>query len=203
NLGLKGRPARPPISMVRGLRPLTVPRVVSGVLLCLSLALLPYIAFAQTADTFAVEGNLINGTEGGAVPTEATVDLVAIQGSASAGAWDGQIDANGHYRIEGVTRIPDAVYAIGADYQGVSYVDRLNTDGASSLTTMDIIVYESVPQDPGIRFERSAWIISAVDPDQQTVQMLEVYGLTNPTDKSFVPGAGGPTGLVVFPLPAH
>jgi hypothetical protein len=113
------------------------------------------------------------------------------------------VDAAGHYRVEGVSRIPDAVYAMGADYQGVSYVNRLDGDTSSGLTTMDIIVYESVPQDPGIRFERSAWIISAVDPDQQTVQMLEVYGLTNPTDKSFVPGAGGPTGLVVFPLPPH
>ncbi len=174
-----------------------------GLFLCLIL-LLPATASAQSAtDTFSVEGNILNGTGGGTPPAEAAVNVVAFHGDASAGSWDGQGDDAGHYRIDGIARIPDATYAIGADYEGVSYVDRLEADASSDLTTADITVYESVPRDPGIRFERSAWIISGVDPDQQTVQMLEVYGLTNPTDRSFVPGAGGPTGLLVFPLPAH
>jgi hypothetical protein len=118
--------------------------------------------------------------------------------------WSGETDADGRYRIEDVSRIPEAIYLVGAEYGGTSYGQRIQAPEGEHLVAPDLSVYEASEVDPGIRFERSSIVLGRVDAASRTISVFEAHSIDNPTDRAFVPradGPGGPRGLLVFGLP--
>jgi hypothetical protein len=162
---------------------------------------------APPSSSFDVVGTVANGTPGGGSVAGLTVQLVSFtEQGAALGSWEATTDADGGYRFDAVPAAAGAVYIAGTEYQGASYVQRLDPGAGVENAPGDITVYEAVGEDPGIHFDRSALIVSSVDSDQQTITMLEVHGLNNPTQVTFLPradGPGGPLGLLVFGLPQH
>jgi hypothetical protein len=159
----------------------------------------------QEATAISVRGQVTNGTANGPIPTGRTVRLIVLVAERVQGSWESTVQEDGSYAIEGVPRLADATYAVGLEYGYAAYVDRVDVSPDGGGAVKDLTVYESVAVDPGIRFEQSAVVLSAVNPERGTVEATEVHSIINPTDVTFVPspqGPGGPAGLLVFALPA-
>lgn len=166
----------------------------------------PLLAQEATANTFEVDGQVVNGTPGGGSGESLRVQVIAFADEGRLGSWEATTDQEGRFRVEDVPRAEGATYVVGTEYAGATYVDRLRPPDDQPVASIELPIYESVPLDPGIRFDRSAFIVSAVDGERQTITMLEVHSLYNPTEVTFLPradGAGGPSGLLVFGLPQH
>ena len=160
---------------------------------------------AQAPDSFAVEGQISNGTAGGEAPGSARVRAYAYTRERVDGPWEAQVDEAGAYRLESVPSIEGAVYVLGVDYSGASYAERFEHPAAGQVVTRDLTVFETSPVDPGLRFEQVALLLGSVDGSQSTISVVEIHRLENPTDRTFAPspsGPGGPAGLLVFPLPS-
>jgi hypothetical protein len=162
-------------------------------------------ASAQGFGPFTLEGSLSNGTEGGPVPAGQVVRVVGFTPDGVTQTWDGTTEADGSYRIGGIERMDGATYAVGTDYSGATYVDRVEPP-VGDLASRDLVVYEGSVTDPGIRFEQSAIVLSAPDEARRSLSVLEIHTVVNPTDRAFTPrsgGPGGPAGLLVFGLPPN
>jgi hypothetical protein len=162
------------------------------------------LAAGQSIDVVNIQGQVSNGTADGPIPVGRTVRVIALVNERIQGSWESTVQNDGSYVIEGVPRLPDATYALGLEYGNAAYVDRVDLAPDASVATRDLTVYESVAVDPGIRFEQSAVVLSAVNAERGTVEATEVHSIINPTDVTFVPspqGPGGPAGLLVFALP--
>ena len=164
-------------------------------------------AFAQDdAPTLTVQGRVVNSTEGASeIGAGQRVQVVAFDDTGSLGSWDTATDGDGQYRVSGIPRGTGATYVVGTDYAGTSYVERVDEMSGPTVET-NVAVFESAALDPGVRMERTALILSGVDDSTQTITLLEVHSLLNPTDRTFLPqadGAGGTSGLMVFGLPTH
>ena len=171
----------------------------------LSFGALSRSAFAQDLGPFTLEGSLSNGTEGASVPAGQVVRVVGFTSDGATQTWDGTTEADGSYRISGIDRIEGATYAVGTDYSGATYVDRVEPP-SGDLAHKELLLFEGSSTDPGIRFEQSAIVLSAPDESRRSLTVLEIHTIVNPTDRAFTPrtdGPGGPAGLLVFPLPPN
>ncbi|MSQ23656.1 MAG: hypothetical protein EXR58_03755 [Chloroflexi bacterium] len=164
-------------------------------------------AFAQEAGPpLVVAGQVINGTAGASAPEGLRVQVVAFDQNRALGSWESTTEPDGTFQVQGVQRNPGATYVVGADYGGASYLNQLDPGEGAAAAAALLVVYESVALDPGVRMERSALIVTDLNPEQQTLTLLEVHSLVNASDRTFLPradGAGGPSGLLVFGLPSH
>ncbi len=159
---------------------------------------------AQETETLTVRGRVVNGTSGGGIPVGQPVRVIALGTERVQGSWDAPVQEDGAYSVPEVVRIPGATYAVGIEYAGATYVDRVDVAPDSSVAEKDLTIYESVAVDPGIRFEQSAVVLTAPNAERGTLEATEVHSIVNPTDVAFVPsaqGPGGPAGLLVFALP--
>ncbi|MPZ13649.1 MAG: hypothetical protein GEU73_04375 [Chloroflexi bacterium] len=162
-------------------------------------------ALAAQEQTLSVQGEITIGTEGGPRPEALLVQVLAVTEAGVQGAWEAQMDQDGRYRVDGISRMDGATYVVAADYSETTYVEPVELTGEESVVSKGLTIYESVSTDPGLRFEQSAVVISSVDATLKTVRVLEIHSIVNPTDRTFVPHVeiGGPAGLLLFPLPAH
>jgi hypothetical protein len=79
---------------------------------------------------------------------------------------------------------------------------RLTTSQAEQQVTVKI--YEATPSDPGLRASQVVVGLSVAKDSPRDLVVSELVRLINPSDRTFVPqagGPGGPTGLVRFGLP--
>jgi hypothetical protein len=160
---------------------------------------------AQETETLTVRGRIVNGTSGGQVPVGQPVRVIALGTERVQGSWEAPVREDGSYAVAEAIRIPGATYAVGIEYAGGTYLDRVEVPPDSTAAVQDLTVYESVAVDPGIRFEQSALVLASPNAERGTLEATEVHSLVNPTDVTFIPsaqGPGGPAGLLVFPLPA-
>jgi hypothetical protein len=160
---------------------------------------------AQPIGELTIRGTITNGTAGGAIPESRPVRVIALgAGDQIQGNWEATVDSDGSYAISGIPLMLEATYAVGIEYGNAAYVDRVEVLPGATEATRDLTIYEATMTDPGIRFEQSAVVLAAVDPERGTVEATEVHSITNPTDLTFVPspqGPGGAAGLLVFGLP--
>ncbi len=174
--------------------------------LCLLMLLTTQPAAAQDSSSFTVEGQIINGTAGAPSLEGVQVGVAALTRERVENTWNGETDAAGHYRVEGVGRNAGAIYLVGVEYGGASYGQRIEPTQAEQLVAPDLTVYEASETDPGIRFERSTVVMARVDEANRTISVFEAHTIENPTDRAFVPradGPGGARGLLVFGLPSN
>lgn len=162
-------------------------------------------ASMEDSATFAVEGQVTNGTGGGPQPLGIPVKVISFSGDRPDGSWESIVGPDGRYHVEGVLRVEGASYLVTADYQGATYVARIEPPEGGGLVAGDLTVYESVVADPGLRFELSAILIS--EPREPgAITVTEIHTIENSSDRTFAPradGPGGPAGLLVFGLPTN
>src|SRR5438093_8245725 len=91
-------------------------RWLAPIVMTLSCAVAAQPALAQDSATFAIEGQVVNGTVGADAPGGVRVQAYAYTSERIDGPWETQTDETGAYRIEGVSAVDGAVYVLGVDY---------------------------------------------------------------------------------------
>jgi hypothetical protein len=162
--------------------------------LCLVLYLLlfamvfypPAIVNAQGSGAVKVQGIAVNGTERGAIPASAPISLHAIDPVAGRVAtYNSATDEEGRFVFEEVAPVAGGSYVVVMDYAGMRYSELLESselDDPVEFTVFDIT------RDIGvINVQRQAMIIADIDERERQIQVLEVLGLRNGSDRTLLP----------------
>jgi hypothetical protein len=157
-------------------------------------------AHAQApGESRVVEGQLINGTAGGASPSGVTV-ILHEESLTRHDHRQAVADAEGRFRFDGIALDPDALYGVSVSYQGGLYGSDLDLTEAS-LPPVDVTVYESTADDSSLAVSGASVLIAQVESASQTMWALEIVKIVNDTDRTYVPGPQ-PMSLLRFGLPA-
>mgnify|MGYP001055407569 CR=1 FL=1 len=155
-------------------------------------------ATASPAGLGTVIVTLVNGS-GGEVPADITVTLYAFDNMQMAFTKTLSSAVNGVYTFEEVEMLEGRAFLAGVDYNGGTYgSDVVTADPAVPLINLQITTYETSTDTSVLTTDRLHIFFDFTDPE--LLQVVEVYIVSNPTDKSVVSAeAGG--GVVFFPLP--
>ena len=146
----------------------------------------------------SVEGQLFNGTAGGAELSGVTVVFHA-EGLTGHDHREKVTDAEGRFRFDGIEFDIEVRYGVSVNYQGGLYGADLDLSEASQTPVL-VTVYESAEDDSLLAVFNASVLISQVDKATQTMQALEIMKIVNDTDRTYVPGPQ-PMRLLRFGLP--
>ena len=156
-------------------------------------------ATASPAGLGTVIVTLVNGS-GGEVPADITVTLYAFDNMQMAFTKTLSSAVNGVYTFEEVEMLEGRAFLAGVDYNGGTYgSDVVTADPAVPLINLQITTYETSTDTSVLTTDRLHIFFDFTDPE--LLQVVEVYIVSNPTDKSVV-SAEADGGVVFFPLPA-
>jgi mono/diheme cytochrome c family protein len=141
---------------------------------------------------------LVNGS-GGEVPADTTVTLYAFDNMQMAFTKTLSSGVDGVYTFEDIEMLEGRAFLAGVDYNGGTYgSDVATVDPAAPLINLLITTYETSSDISVLTTDRLHIFFDFTDPE--LLQVVEVYIISNPTDRSVVSAeAGG--GVVFFPLP--
>ena len=130
-----------------------------------------------------MRGRVINGTSGFSVPDDLAA-LMLITGPDGTLAVTGQafVDADGGFVFEDVARVPEGVYTISVDYEGVFYglsLDEENLGGENVIT-----IFEPTEDAGIIVVDRQVMVITGFDISERMATVTEFVRFTNPTDRT-------------------
>jgi hypothetical protein len=161
---------------------------------------LPPSARAQEAGI--IDGQLVNGTAGGAVPAGLEVIVHVLQNRAKTDERRVRADADGRFRVDGLATGPDMLYFPIVEYQGVPYFpDRPVVFDGPGPVHVDISVFEPTPTPDAVSFERLNMLILDVSPS--ALMVMEMGAVVNGGDRTFAadPQATGSARTLRFSLP--
>jgi hypothetical protein len=175
-----------------------------GVMVLALLAALILVPLAQAQDAGILEGQVVNGTEGGAeIGAGITVNLYVFGGNLEEQLLSTETDADGHFLFEGLDTSATLEYWVEADYQGVPYgtEDLLQfADGGATLETT-VIVYETTEDDSDVRLDLVHIFAESFG---EVLRISETHLFGSAGDRAYVgeEGAEGQPETVFIPLPA-
>ena len=143
-------------------------------------------ASVQAQETTDLQGQVVNGTEGAAVPDDLNV-LMLITGADGrlAGTGQAEPDGQGRFVFPDVEIIEGGSYTVSVDHLGVFYGISLAADGLADSITLTI--YETTKDASIIQVERQVMVLAAVDKGSRTVSVIEFVRILNPTDRTLLP----------------
>ena len=156
-------------------------------LLLVGLALpnVPALA-AQGPGTLTVRGQVVNGTEGGDVPSLLPVTLHAVdQVQGRVATYNGTTDERGSFLFQEVEPLGGGSYVLVTDYAGMRYSELLESDDLPGPA--ELKVYEVTRDISVIQVNRQAMIIADVDPAEREITALEVLSVANTSDRTLLP----------------
>ena len=156
----------------------------------------PVIANAQTSQT-GISGKLINGTEGGDVPVNTEVLLLAID------LMNNQIieeastlaDDNGIFQFKNVVHKPGVSFRIVA--KTGTHTPSLDMQFVDNWQDVELTIYEETASLEQIRIESYVLMIPSIDARERQAGVLSVINLSNTGDRVWIPDLKSPnlTGL--------
>lgn len=173
---------------------------------CLAAAIALATGVARAQGAGVIEGQLVNGTPEGESVGGSQVALGIFRNNAFVEERNGVADSAGRFRFEGLETSEEYTYRVGALYKGVPYrtEEAIRLTPEAPIATVELAVYETTPDDPGLRVARAILMLEGFDRASQTISVLELLALENPGQRTYVPSAGGPQGpmgLLRFALP--
>ncbi len=170
-----------------------------------SLSLLALMATgAMAQESGVIEGQVLNGTSGGASLEGVPITLSIFRGQEEETSLEGIVDSEGRFRFQDLDT-EGYVYQVEVEHQGVRYASDVVVfpQGAfaqeESVLSVPLTVYDSTVDDADISVERAHLIL---DFEPEVVSVQEVQILLNGGDKTYVGSTGeegGPT--LLFSLP--
>jgi len=156
-------------------------------------------ASAQEAALRVVDGRIVNGTaDGGSV--EGHTIVFHEEGAARHDHLETKADADGRFRFESIKFDPDVAYGVSTVYQDALYgVDLDLTAGSPEPVTLT--VYDAITQDSVLSVPSVSMLVSQADKIDRLIWALEIYKISNSSDRTFIPGQEGPMSLLRFGLP--
>ena len=167
--------------------------VIPAALLAITLlALTPASLGAQSPATSAVSGALVNGTQGGAIPANATVLLHQFGvDSGSVDTYETTTDAKGEFRFEDVPPTPESgSAALVAVYGGTRYSEVLSPSETADPVTLT--VYELTRDVGVVTTTEQSIIVAGIDIATRRMAAVQLFTLENRSDTTLVPDLSAP-----------
>ena len=162
-------------------------RAFAAVLACLALASAlelssPPASLAQV--TTDVEGRVVNGTAGEEAPFGLTVTLSVFRLGDLQETLETVTGADGGFAFIDVPGGEGHGYILSAEFGGIVYT--YERDYPLPEEPVSLMIYESTDSRDSISVSSHSLVVGGVDPDSQTVEILELVGLENSGDRSFL-----------------
>ena len=162
-------------------------RAFAAVLACLALASAlelssPPASLAQV--TTDVEGRVVNGTAGEEAPFGLTVTLSVFRLGDLQETLETVTGADGGFAFSDVPGGEGHGYVLSAEFGGIVYT--YERDYPLTVEPVTLMVYESTDSRDSIAVSSHSLVVGGIDPDSQTIEILELVGLENSVDRSFL-----------------
>ena len=160
---------------------------------------------AQSSETMAITGVLINGTPEGPVPGGVTV-LLHLFGAGSVDTFEATTDASGAFRFDGVPSPPEGgSAAVAAAYGETRYSRAVSPDELSQ--PLILTVYEFTRDVGVVATTEQSIIVAGVDAATRRIAAVQLFTLENRSDTTLVPDLSAPPmigqfSFLRFSLPA-
>jgi hypothetical protein len=153
---------------------------------------LPVSAYAQESDEGTINGQVVNGTEGGGSVAGVEITLIAYIDDAISGTRTTIADGEGNFQFDNVAIEP--TYLVLAKYMDVGYYYMVVFESGETTKYVEVGVCDVTTSDQAIR---ASMVHTVVDAERDNLQVTEVYRLVNDSDMTYV----GTDGVLVFVLP--
>ena len=165
-----------------------------------ALFLLPVRLYADHSVT--ITGRVVNGTAGGAAPSDLEVVLHIISDGERVDVTSSRTGSEGRFNFQGVESDAGAIYALTASYQDVLY--SVSLDPAALEDPVEVLVYETTSSLEDLHIDADVLLIRESKKDSWSLSAFEVVSLVNEGDRTFVPDLDQPGSMnfLRFPLPA-
>ena len=162
-------------------------RAIAAALAGFALALAVVVAAPPAAlaqQTTAVEGRVVNGTAGSDVPLGLTVTLSVFRLGDLQETRDTVVRADGGFAFRDVPGGEGFGYILSAEHDGVVYT--FERDYPLPTEPVQLRIYDVTASGDSISVTSHSLVVGAADPDSQTLEILELVGLENKGDRTFV-----------------
>lgn len=172
--------------------------------LALALLLLwALVTAVQAQGTGVIEGQVVNGTAGGAAPGAGLqVTTQVFLGGTEMDTLQAVTDGEGRFRFEGLDTDPELEYWPEVVYLDVPYSveEPLTFDAEGATLSAAVTVYEATDDDSGIRLDSIHMIAESFG---QVLRISEIHLFGNAGDRTYVGSDGdeGQRGGLYIPLP--
>ncbi|MBI4186549.1 MAG: hypothetical protein HY530_03460 [Chloroflexi bacterium] len=158
---------------------------------------------AAEPENGAVEGRIINGTEGGSSVASLEVTLKTYLNDAEAGSATATTDAEGNFVFDGLATGPTYSYEVNLTYQEAEYIGKRVSFGAGETSkSTEMTVYDSTTDDAAIKVAQAHTVVYV---EAGSLEIIEYYLIANESDRTYI-GTGEITAVgrrktMELPLP--
>lgn len=156
-------------------------------------------AALEPGDYGSVSGVVSNGS-GGILPEDLAVTLHALDEMQVVFTLTTTLQTDGSFTFDEVEFANNRVFVATTDYQGATYGSDIATvqPGQSSLE-LPLTIFETSPDSSALVVDRLHIFLDF--PTEEVMQVVELYVISNPTNKTIVAAEEG-GGVVEFSVPA-
>jgi hypothetical protein len=163
-----------------------------AILLTLLILGLPATALAQEPADGVINGQVINGTEGGGSVAEVEVTLITYIDDVMAGTRTTRTGEEGKFQFGNVAT--EHEYLVSAKYMEVYYYYPVTFEPGETTAYVEVGVCDATTSDEAIKVGLAHTIVSV---EEESIQVTEVFWLVNDGDRTYA----GTVGVLVFTLP--
>ena len=177
---------------------------VKGTLLAVTLLLALVVAPPSThaQETITIEGQLENRTADAETPQGLMVALNIFRLGENLETREAETNADGRFSFKRVPGGQGFGYIISTEYQGATYT--FESDYPMPQEPVTLVIYESTSSGDAIKVMTHTLVVNAADSTAQVMNALELVGLENTGDRTFVPDLSRPgiMDMLRFSLPS-
>ncbi|MFC2070084.1 carboxypeptidase-like regulatory domain-containing protein [Chloroflexota bacterium] len=163
-----------------------------AIMVIFSFLALPGVAYAQEANQGTVEGQVINGTEGGGSVAGLEITLITYVDNAVDATRAETTDSDGKFRFDNITI--GYQHLVSANYMGVHYYNPVVFEVDEITAYVEVGVCDTTDSDEMIRVQLSHTIIYV---EEDSIKITEMFWFVNDGDRTYT----GTDGVLIFTLP--
>ena len=141
-------------------------------------------ALAAEPDSGIIEGQVVNGTEGGSSVADQNITLNIYLNDAEVDSTTAKTDAQSRFVFEGLSTELGYSYQVTLNFQQADYTgDWISFDDGETNEFTEVTVYDSTTSDEAIRVAMAHTIIYV---EQGSLEVVEYYLFVNETDRTYI-----------------